>query len=77
MMIKRLTRVGNSQAIMIDEALLDLLGITTETDLEITTEGRALLIVPRLTEAERRQRVKAATDKVLTKHQTTFEKLAR
>lgn len=77
MMTKRLTRVGNSQAIMIDKPIMDLLGITMETDLEITTDGRALHIVPRMTDAERRRRVKASADHVLTKHKKTFEKLAK
>jgi antitoxin component of MazEF toxin-antitoxin module len=77
MMTKRLTRVGNSQALMIDKPVMDLLGITMETELEITTDGRGLHIVPRLTPSERRQRVKAAADRVMTKHRGTFEKLAK
>jgi antitoxin MazE len=77
MMTKRLTRVGNSQAIMIDKPIMDLLGITMETELEITTDGRGLHIVPRWTDAERRRRVKAATDQVMAKHKKTFEKLAK
>lgn len=48
-----------------------------ETDLEITTDGRALHIVPRRTDEDRRRRVKAAADHVLTKHKKTFEKLAK
>jgi hypothetical protein len=48
-----------------------------ETELEITTDGRALHIVPRLTGSARRQRVKAAIGQVMTKHKKTFEKLAK
>ena len=77
MMTKRLTRVGNSQALMIDKPILDLLGITMETELEITTDGRALHIMPRLTASERRRRVKGAIGHVMTKHKKTLEKLAR
>jgi antitoxin MazE len=76
-MIKRLTRVGNSQALVIDKPILDLLGITMETDLEITTDGKGLHIVPRVTESDRRRRIKAAADQVMTKHRKTFEKLAK
>jgi antitoxin component of MazEF toxin-antitoxin module len=76
-MTKRLTRVGNSQALMIEKPILDLLGITMETDLEITTDGRALHIVPKLTVAQRRRRVKEAIGHVMTKHRKTFEKLAK
>jgi antitoxin component of MazEF toxin-antitoxin module len=76
-MTKRLTRVGNSQALMIEKPILDLLGITMETDLEITTDGRALHIVPKLTGPQRRRRVNEAIGHVMTKHKKTFEKLAK
>lgn len=75
-MTKRLTRVGNSQAIVIDKPILDLLGITAETDLEITTDGKGLHITPVGT-AERRQKVKAAASRIMKKHRSTFEKLAK
>jgi antitoxin component of MazEF toxin-antitoxin module len=77
MMTKRLTRVGNSQALMIDKPIMDLLGITMETELEITTDGHALHIVPKLTPSERRRRVKTAIGQVMIKHKKTFEKLAK
>jgi antitoxin component of MazEF toxin-antitoxin module len=77
MMTKRLTRVGNSQAIMIDKPVMDLLGITMDTELEITTDGRALHIVPKTDAGDHRKRVKKVIDHVLTKHKKTFEKLAR
>jgi antitoxin MazE len=77
MMTKRLTRVGNSQAIMIDKPVMDLLGITMETELEITTDGRGLHIVPRGDAGDHRRRVKSAINHVLTKHKKTFEKLAK
>ena len=75
-MTKRLTRVGNSQALMIDKPIMDLLGITMETELEITTDGRGLHVYPK-NAAERGTRVKAAADHVMTKHKKTFEKLAK
>jgi len=77
MMIKRLMRVGNSQAIMIDKPVMDLLGITMETELEITTDGRALRIVPKGDADDHRRRVKSVINHVLTKHKKTFEKLAK
>jgi antitoxin MazE len=76
-MTKRLTRVGNSQALMIDKPILDLLGITLDTELEITTDGRGLHVYPKDAATERRSRVKAAADHVMTKHKKTFEKLAK
>jgi antitoxin component of MazEF toxin-antitoxin module len=45
-MIKRLTRHGNSYALVIDRAVLELLNIDTNDSLEITTDGRMLIIEP-------------------------------
>lgn len=45
-MIKILTRHGNSRALVIDRAVLDLLKIDDDTQLEITTDGTRLIIEP-------------------------------
>ncbi len=45
-MFKFLTKVGNSEAIVIDKPVLALLKITQNTPLEITTDGKNLLISP-------------------------------
>ena len=43
-MIKKLTRHGNSYALIIDRAILELLNIAPDAQLEISTDGQALLI---------------------------------
>ena len=45
-MVKTLTRHGNSYALVIDKPVLKLLGITPETPIEITTDGKALVLSP-------------------------------
>ena len=45
-MLKFLTKVGNSEAILIDKAVLSLLKITQDTPLEISTDGKNLVISP-------------------------------
>ncbi|HBL18864.1 MAG: AbrB family transcriptional regulator [Elusimicrobia bacterium GWA2_69_24] len=45
-MVKFLTRVGNSEALVIDKAILSLLHISETTPLEITTDGKNLVISP-------------------------------
>jgi antitoxin component of MazEF toxin-antitoxin module len=45
-MLKFLTRVGNSEAIVIDKAILSLLHISAATPLEISTDGKNLVISP-------------------------------
>ncbi len=45
-MVKKLTRHGNSLALVIDKPILELLNITKDTPLEISTDGRSLIISP-------------------------------
>jgi len=45
-MIKKLTKHGNSLALVIDRPVLDLLKIDAETPLEITTDGEVMIISP-------------------------------
>jgi len=53
-MVKNLTRHGNSFAMVIDRAILELIGAKPETPFEIITDGNALVLTPvRAVEAER------------------------
>ena len=45
-MIKKLVKHGNSYALIIDKPILDLLKITPDTPLEITTDGKRILAGP-------------------------------
>ncbi len=58
-MIKKLTKHGNSMALVIDKGVLDLLKIDDTTPLEITTDGKALLIAP-IRDTKREEEVQLA-----------------
>lgn len=45
-MVKKLTRHGNSLALVIDKPILELLKISADTPLDISTDGRRLIIAP-------------------------------
>lgn len=45
-MIKKLTKHGNSLALVIERSVLDLLNIDADTPLEISTDGTLLFIAP-------------------------------
>ncbi len=45
-MIKKLTKHGNSLALVIDRPILDLLKIDPETPLDVSTDGRQLIVAP-------------------------------
>jgi len=74
-MRKKLSAIGNSLGIVIEKPILELLDITRETELEMTTEGGKLIIAP--IRRARRTRVKEAMDEVMADHAGTFRKLAR
>jgi len=46
MLTKKLSKHGNSLALVIDRSILELLGIDESTTLEISTDGRALVVAP-------------------------------
>jgi len=74
--IKNLTVHGNSAAIIIDKPILELLDITMDTRLKITTDGKSLIISP-VREAAREEGFRQALEKVNANHAATLKKLAR
>lgn len=74
-MIKHLTTHGNSLALIIEKAILELLHITQDTPLEINTDGRNLIISP-VEDKKREKKVRAAMEKVHNRHAATFKALA-
>lgn len=53
-MIKKLVRYGNSQALVLDRAILELLGIQEGGEVSLSIEKDVLLVKPVLTAVERR-----------------------
>ncbi|HZZ28157.1 MAG TPA: hypothetical protein VFE46_09150 [Pirellulales bacterium] len=58
-MIKKLSKHGNSLALVIDRSILELLGIDERTSLEVSTDGQSLLVAP-LRDKKRRQQFEQA-----------------
>ncbi len=74
-MVKRLTRAGNSLALVIDRPLLEALDIDAETELEISTDGDVLVVTP----VRDRKRTKRVADLVAEAHEQyggVFRRLA-
>lgn len=74
-MIKTLTVHGNSAALIIDKALLEILNIDMNTPLEIVTDGQNLIISP-VREDNQPDRVAKALEIVNARHSRTLKKLA-
>ncbi len=77
-MRKNLSAIGNSLGIVIEKPILELLGITRDTELEVTTDGTRLIVEPvRGDEPKgRRGRVGEATKRVMKNHDRTLRRLA-
>jgi antitoxin component of MazEF toxin-antitoxin module len=76
-MTKRLQTIGNSAGLIIDKPILELLRITPETDLDLSTDGQRLIITPISPDAARKRKIAKAQARVIEGHQRTFRKLAK
>jgi antitoxin component of MazEF toxin-antitoxin module len=74
-MIKKLTKHGNSLALVIDKPVLELLKIEHDTPLDITTDGKRLFIEPAQPSA-RRKKFEDAMASVEQKYGSVFKRLA-
>ena len=74
-MIKKLTTHGNSMALVIEKAILDILHITPQTSLEISTDGKNIVISP-IHDEKKEKAFKSALQKVNKKHGRTLKALA-
>jgi antitoxin component of MazEF toxin-antitoxin module len=75
-MIKTLTRHGNSMALVIEKAILELLKIKSDTPLDISTDGDVLIITPVRNE-KRAKKFKSALGKVNKKYPNMLKNLAQ
>ena len=74
-MVKRLTKHGNSLALVIDKGVLELLGIGPDTPLAISTDGTCLIVSP-VRSTKRRAELQASLKKVNQRHGRALKRLA-
>ena len=74
-MIKTLTKHGNSYALIIDKAILELLKISPGTELELSTDGKVLTVSP-VNGDSHTCRLREVLDDINEQHHDTLRKLA-
>lgn len=74
-MTKKLVQHGNSAALILDKPILDLLNVGMDTPLQITTDGRNIVISPVTSHTE--DEFLASLDKINSRFSTTLERLAK
>jgi antitoxin MazE len=73
-MVKTLTKHGNSLALLIDKPILDLLKIDADTPLNISTDGRCLIIAP--ADPKRRKKLEAGFKNTVERYSGMLKRLA-
>jgi antitoxin MazE len=74
-MLKKLTKHGNSLALVIDRPILDLLKIDPDTPLDVSTDGKRLIVAP-VEPPSRRKKFDAAQEWAHKRYGQAFKKLA-
>ena len=74
-MVKRLTRSGNSLALVIDRPLLEALQIDADTKLELSTDGDVLVVTP-VRDRRRKKRVAELVSEGHERYGGVFRRLA-
>ena len=74
-MVKKLTKHGNSLALVIDKPILELLKIDQETPLEVSTDGKKLTIAPAPV-SSRRKKFEDAQSMAHRRYGRAFKRLA-
>jgi len=74
-MVKKLTKHGNSRALVLDRGVLDLLRINDDTLLDVSTDGRVLIVAP-IRDSKRRKRFEEALAATNEKYGRALRNLA-
>ena len=74
-MIKKLTKHGNSLALVIDKPILELIRATANTPFEIISDGRSLVLTP-VRESAEEEKFEAALTDIHTRFGNAMKRLA-
>jgi len=76
--IKKLTKLGNSSALVIDRPIMELLNMSTDVPVEISmgADGKSLIVRAISNEEGNRKQFEAALKKTNKRHEGALKKLA-
>ena len=74
-MRKKLTKHGNSMALVIDKPILDILHIERDTPLDVVTDGDVLVITP-IRDKVRQKKLEKALEQTNRKYGRALKRLA-
>lgn len=76
MIAKKLTKVGNTQAVVLDKTLLSLVDADTESTFKISVEGKKI-VLEAMSAKEVDRMALEASDKIRKVQKNVFKKLAK
>ena len=74
-MRKRLTKTGNSLALVLDRPLLEAAGIDADTTLEVSTNGDVIVVTP-VRAKKRSAKLDSALEDINARYAGVFKRLA-
>ena len=75
-MIKPITRIGNSQGLIFDQALMDMARLSTGDLVNITVASNGCIVITPARETVPVDEVKERARKIIRKHDDLFRRLA-
>ncbi len=76
-MVKTLRRVGNSNALLLDKPILELLGMSEGSQVNLTVTNGALVVTPVNPAPVKPDKFQACLDRVVREWGDVLEKLAK
>ena len=75
-MIKQLRKVGNSNALVLEKAVMELLGLEENGHVQLTVSDGSLIVTPVNPHPVSRERFEAALDRVVKERRDVLKRLA-
>ena len=76
-MIKQLRKVGNSNALILDKPILELLGLEEEGQVQLTIQDGNLIVTPTRPQLVRAEEMDEKLDYVMKKRADVLRRLAK
>jgi antitoxin component of MazEF toxin-antitoxin module len=76
-MIKQLRRVGNSSALILDKALMDLIGLAENGEVQLTVHNGSLILTPARPNPVPAEQFEKALARVVARRRGVLKRLAR
>ena len=75
-MVKRLRKVGNSSALILDRPIMELLGLEPNSEVQLTVRGQSLILTPVRSRHASCEEFERAASRVFSRRRGVMKRLA-